>query len=183
MFLKLIAMIVLGLLSAVLSLYKKNYYVRVIDDILGKEEDENAGIRIGRGFVYGFLFPILFYLVLIGLIALAIFLVIAGIIAAIIFVLVWISEKKIPHERIGLVIGTLLEKIGLREPAPPIETSPGSESVGNQSDILPPPAPIPPTHGTSSDTPKDKPDESSEKSEYTSPPDAGINVTRKHSLD
>jgi hypothetical protein len=183
MLLKLIAMIVLGFLSAALSLYKKNYYVRVIDDILGKEEDENSGIRIGRGFIYGFLFPIFFFLALVGLIALAIFLVIAGVIAAIIFVLVWITEKIIPSERLGLIVGSLFDKIGLSAPAPIAEATPGSDSVGNSSDALPPPAPVAPTPGTSPDTPTDKPDETSEKSGYEPSPDAGINVTRKHGLD
>lgn len=112
--LKLIGMIVLGLLSAALSYYKKNYYVRAFDDILGREEDDKAEVRIGRGFLYGFFFPVYFVLVLTALVALISFLIIAGIIAAVIFVIVWVTEKILPHEWFGNLVGGLFKSIGLK---------------------------------------------------------------------
>lgn len=129
MLLKLIGMIVLGLISAALSYYNKNYYVRVFNDILGREEDEGAAARAGRGFFYGFLLPIYFVLLLLGLAALIAFLVAAGIIAAIIFVLVWITEKILPNDWVGGVCIQLFEKVGLRGPVvPPAPVSEGTET-------------------------------------------------------
>ena len=81
MILKLIAMIVLGVLSAALTYYNKNYYVRVFDDILGREDEKSTAAKLGRSFVYGFLFPIYFVLLVAGLVALIAFLIVAGIIA------------------------------------------------------------------------------------------------------
>jgi hypothetical protein len=114
MILKLIGMIALGILSGALSYYNKNFYVRVFDDILGREQEENTAARVGRGFFYGFLFPIYFILLLTGLVFLVAFLIVAGIIAAIVFVLVWITEKVLPNELAGNLLIGLLEKIGLR---------------------------------------------------------------------
>ena len=110
----LIGMICFGILSALMSYYKKNYYVRVFNDILGKEEDENTAAKVGRGFWYGFWFLIYFSLLVTGLISLVAFLIVAGIIAAIVFVLVWISEKILPNELAGNILVGLLQKIGLR---------------------------------------------------------------------
>lgn len=59
MIIKLIGMIALGLVSAALSYYNKNFYVRVFNDILGREEEEDVAARVGRGFFYGFFFPLL----------------------------------------------------------------------------------------------------------------------------
>jgi hypothetical protein len=123
MILKLIGMIVLGLLSAALSFYKKNYYVRAFDDILGREEDEKAETRIGRGFLYGFFFPVYFVLLLTALIALIAFLIVAGIIAAIIFVIVWVTEKILPHEWFGNLVGGLFKSIGLKGPVCDVQAS------------------------------------------------------------
>jgi hypothetical protein len=109
--LKLIAMVFLGLLSAALSYYNKNYYVRVFNDILGLDEDEQTATRIGRGFVYGFLFPIFFCLGVAGLVALVVFLVIAAILAAIAYALVWLTEKVVPNEAIGNAILKLFAKL------------------------------------------------------------------------
>jgi hypothetical protein len=129
MLLKLIGMIVLGLISAALSYYNKNYYVRVFNDILGREEDEGAAARTGRGFFYGFFLPIYFVLLLGGLVALIAFLVAAGIIAAIIFVLVWITEKILPNDWVGGVCVQLFEKVGLRGPVvPPAPAPEGTET-------------------------------------------------------
>jgi hypothetical protein len=114
MILKLIGMIVLGLLSAALSYYKKNYYVRAFDDILGREEDDKAETRIGRGFLYGFFFPVYFVLLLTALIALVAFLIVAGIIAAVIFVIVWVTEKILPHQWFGELVGGLFKSVGLK---------------------------------------------------------------------
>jgi len=117
--LKLLGMIILGIVSAALSYYKKNYYVRIFDDILGKEEDEKTTVRVGRGFLYGFLFPIYFVLLLIGLVSLIVFLIIGGIIGVIVFVMVWITEKLLPHEWFGTIMLDLFKKVGMRvdEPA------------------------------------------------------------------
>ena len=111
----LIAMIILGILSAALSYRKKNYYLRVFDDILGREGDEKLQTRVGRGFIYGFFFPIYFVFLLGGLIALVLFLIVAGIVAAIVFVLVWISEKLLPHDWFGEIMFRLFESIGWKE--------------------------------------------------------------------
>lgn len=123
---KLIGMIVLGLLSAALSYYKKNYYVRAFDDILGREEDEKAETRIGRGFLYGFFFPIYFGLLLVALIALIAFLIAAGIIAAVIFVIVWVTEKILPHDWFGNLVGGLFKSVGLKGPAPETQAGYGT---------------------------------------------------------
>jgi hypothetical protein len=117
----LIVMILLGLLSAALSHYGKNYYVRVFDDILGREEDTKPETRVGRGFIYGFFFVWYFVLVLTGLGILIAFLVIAGIIAAIVFVLVWISEKILPQDWFGGLCLRLFDKIGLKGNSPRAE--------------------------------------------------------------
>ncbi|MEJ2718279.1 MAG: hypothetical protein P8182_14270, partial [Deltaproteobacteria bacterium] len=121
MILKLIAMIILGVLSAALTYYNKNYYVRVFDDILGREEERSTAAKLGRSFVYGFLFPIYFVLLIAGLIALIAFLIVAGIIAGIIFVLVWVTEKISPHEPLGDAVGWFLRKIGVTGAERPIE--------------------------------------------------------------
>lgn len=116
MILKLIAMIILGVLSALLSYYNKNYYVRVFNDILGREEDEKVSTRVGRGFFYGFFFPIYFGLLFAGLILLVMFLIAAGIIAAVVFVLVWVTEKILPSESLGEMLHDLFKKLGLSGP-------------------------------------------------------------------
>ncbi len=190
MFLKLIAMIVLGMLSAALSYYGKNYYVSIFDDILGKEEDDNDKVRVGRGFIYGFLFPIFFVALLIGAVALAIFLIIAGVVAAIVFVLVWISEK-LPHERFGLVIDGLFARIGLavppraaepaRFPATPEPTSArqkAEEGFGTSASA-PSSTTAPQTGQISGSTTAKETGEPRE----AAPSEGGINVTRHHSLD
>jgi hypothetical protein len=110
----LIAMIILGILGAALSHRKANYYLRVVDDILGREEDEKRETRLGRGFIYGFLFPIYFVLLLSGIVFLVAFLIVAGIVAAIIFVMVWVSEKILPYDWFGDIMVRLFEKIGLK---------------------------------------------------------------------
>jgi hypothetical protein len=123
----LLIMILLGILSGALSFYRKNYYVGVFNDILGRDEDENSGTRVGRGFLYGFFFPIYFNLLLAGIIALVAFLIVAGIIAAIVFVFVWVTEKLLPHDWFGGILISLFDKLGLKgaaaAPAPASETS------------------------------------------------------------
>ncbi|MGD9817676.1 MAG: hypothetical protein AB7V04_03150 [Desulfomonilaceae bacterium] len=130
---KLIGMIILGLVSAGLSYYKKNYFVNLFNDILGKDEDEDAATRVGRGFIYGFLFPVYLMLLLAGLGVLISFLIGAGIVAGIVFVLVWGTEKLLPQKWLGGFIIPLFNKIGMRgaksEPTP---------SCTVQSDIYPP---------------------------------------------
>jgi hypothetical protein len=118
MILKLIGMLVLGLVSAALSYYDKNFYVRVFNDILGREEEEDVTAKVGRGFFYGFFFPIYFVLLLSGLMALISFLIVAGIIAAIVFVIVWVTEKILPNQWIGKLCLDLFSKIGLSGPTP-----------------------------------------------------------------
>lgn len=118
--LMLIGMIVLGIASALLSYYKKNYYVRVFNDILGREEDDEVAARVGRGFWYGFWFPIYFSLLITGLIALIAFLIVAGIIAAIVFILVWITEKILPGSAIGNFLIGLFQKIGFSGAPEPV---------------------------------------------------------------
>jgi hypothetical protein len=111
---KLILMIVLGLLSAALTYFNKNYYVRIFDDIVGREEDDRMTVKLGRSFVYGFLFPIYFVLLLWGAVALVAFLVVGGIVAGIAFVLVWATEKIVPHEWLGGIIESLFGRFGTR---------------------------------------------------------------------
>ncbi len=119
----LIVMILLGLLSAALSHYGKNYYVRVFDDILGREPDMKPETRVGRGFIYGFFFIWYFALVVCGLIALIAFLIVAGIVAAIVFIIVWITEKILPQDWFGGLCIRLFEKIGLKGNLPPAEVT------------------------------------------------------------
>ncbi len=121
--LKPIGIILLGFLSALLSYYGKNYYVKIINDIWGKEEYEKAAPRVGRGFIYGLLFPIYFMLVGLGLISLIAFVIIAGIIAAIIFVFVWVTETILPHELIGNLVIYVFDKLDIRGPAAPVAPS------------------------------------------------------------
>jgi len=113
MILKIIGMIVLGLISAVLSYYNKNFYVRVFNDILGREEDEDVATRVGRGFYYGFFFPIYFVLVLAGLVVLVAFVIAIGIVAGIVFVIVWVTEKILPHEGLGRPLMNLFAGVGI----------------------------------------------------------------------
>jgi type IV secretory pathway VirB3-like protein len=160
MILKLIGMIVLGILSGVLSYYNKNYYVRLFDDILGRDQEENTARRVGRGFFYGFLFPIYFVLILTGLIFLIAFLIVAGIIAAIVFVLVWVTEKILPNESTGNILLGLYEKVGLSGPA-----------RSRQPMEAPAYAPAPP--GNTSPTPPPSPSENKPGEESGSQPDKG----------
>ncbi|MBM4327087.1 MAG: hypothetical protein FJ118_07970 [Deltaproteobacteria bacterium] len=177
MLLYLIAMLVLGLLSAALSYQGRNYYVRLFDDILGREEEETMAAKVGRGFVYGFLFPIYFGLILIGLISLIIFLLVAGVVAAIVFALVWATEKLVPKERLGEIVCGLFDKMGLTRysPAPELVRpglSPGMSPAHPSESALPPetkPAGEPP-----------RPAESDDQGPF---PGGGINRTRRHSLD
>ncbi|MGC8908475.1 MAG: hypothetical protein ACP5M0_13680 [Desulfomonilaceae bacterium] len=113
MILKLVGMIVLGLISAVLSYYNKNFYVRIFNDILGREEDEDVATRVGRGFYYGFFFPIYFVLVLAGLVTLVAFVIVIGIVAGIVFVIVWVTEKILPHEGLGKPLMNLFAAVGI----------------------------------------------------------------------
>ena len=74
------------------------------------------------------------------------FLIAAGIIAAIVFVLVWISEKLLPHEWFGGIMLGLFEKIGLKGAAVPVEETNAvipvpSEPVATEQPPPPPPAP------------------------------------------
>jgi len=152
MILKLIVMIVLGILSAALSYYNKNYYVRVFNDILGREEDEEPAARVGRGFYYGFLFPIYFALVVVGLVWLIAFLIVAGIIAAIVFLLVWVTEKLLPQESLGAGIITIFSKLGLSPaPARPVQTE------------VPPAEPPTPAEEPPGPTPSEQPGEDTPK--------------------
>jgi len=157
----LIGMIVVGLLSAALTCYRKNYYLRVFDDILGKEETEAATVKLGRSLVYGFLFPIYFVLVLAGLICLIAFLIAAGIIAGIIFVLVWITEKIIPNESLGRLVEAIFTKVGLTAAARPLEQElplaapepapPAAASEGEAPSTSEPPPPTEPKAGPEAD--------------------------------
>lgn len=149
-------MIILGILSALLSFYRKNYYVRVFNDILGKEEDENVAVKVGRGFWYGFWFLLYFSFLLTGLIALIAFLIVAGIIAACVFILVWISEKILPNEAAGNLLLGLFRKLGcsgaptpaesIAEPEKPAETFTTPHQV---SPPVAPPAPAKPAEEAS----------------------------------
>jgi predicted lipid-binding transport protein (Tim44 family) len=166
--LKLIGMIVLGIISATLSYYNKNYYVGVFNDILGREEDESVVTRVGRGFLYGFLFPIYLFLIIVGLIALLLFLIVAGIIAAVVFVMVWVTENILPHDWFGDLFLKAYSKIGLGKPAPSA-AAPQSEPDAAAPSSSAPASPDAPASGA--EEPKDKPEE------------PGINVTRTHKLD
>jgi hypothetical protein len=134
---KLVGMIILGVLSAALSYYNKNYFVRVIDDILGREEEENLEAKLGRGFIYGFLFPVYFVLALAGLIALVAFLVVAGILAGIGFLLVWLTEKIIPKEAVGAIVKNVFDQIGIKGPKPPFQpaVAPAAPAPGPDAPI------------------------------------------------
>ena len=133
MFWKLIGMIILGIISGGLSYYRKNFFVNIFDDILGREEDEDVVIRVGRGFFYGFFFPFYFLLLLAGLAALVSFIISAGIVATIVFILVWLTEKVLPRKWIGTTCISIFRKVGLKGP----ETSKQPECTV-QSDIYPP---------------------------------------------
>ncbi len=141
----LIAMIILGILGAALSHYRANYYLSVIDDILGREEDEKLETRLGRGFIYGFFFPIYFILLLSGVLVLVAFLIIVGIIAAIVFVMVWVSEKILPHDWFGDIMARLFEKAGLKGAVAPVEDPrtviPVPSAPAPTQEPAPPPAP------------------------------------------
>ena len=174
MILELIAMIVLGFLSAALTAYNKNYYVRVFDDILGRDEEGRPSERLGRAFVYGFLFPIYFILVVSLLIALVVFLIIAGIIAAIIFVLVWITEKIIPNTWLGNIVEAIFDKIGIRsvETEPADSPAPTAASrLGRTPSAVPPYPPAQPREEESAEDPENP------------FPGGNINRSRRHSLD
>jgi F0F1-type ATP synthase assembly protein I len=178
MILKLIGMLILGMLSAVLSYYRKNYYVRVFDDILGKDEEERMPPRLGRGFVYGFFFPVYFSLAIAGLVALISFLIVAGIIAGIVFVIVWATEKIIPNEAIGNIVFKIFSQIGLK-------------AASNAASAVPPSA-VPPPLSTSPGAPSSQEPgadagvsapQGESQSGNGSADQKGINVTRHHSLD
>ena len=100
---------------------------------------------MGRGFIYGFLFPIYFILLLWGVVALVAFLIVAGIIAAIVFVMVWVSEKLLPHEWFGeSCFGSL--KRWVKGAVVPVEQTKTvipvpSEPVATEQPSPPPPAP------------------------------------------
>ncbi|MGC8603138.1 MAG: hypothetical protein ACP5VS_05550 [Desulfomonilaceae bacterium] len=130
---KLIGMIILGLVSGVLSYYRKNFFVNIFDDILGREETTDNVIKVGRGFFYGFFFPFYFLLLLAGLAALISFIISAGIIAAIVFILVWVTEKILPQKWVGEICLSLFKKIGLKG-----SESPDDPCCTIQSDIYPP---------------------------------------------
>ncbi len=129
MILKLIGMIVLGLISAVLSYYNKNFYVRVFNDILGREEDEDVATRVGRGFYYGFFFPIYFVLVLAGLVALVAFVIVIGVVAGIVFVIVWVTEKILPHEGLGKPLMNIFAAVGIAKKEEVAQTGPSYGST------------------------------------------------------
>jgi hypothetical protein len=180
-------MIVLGVLSAALTYYNKNYYVRVFDDILGRDEEKSTAAKLGRSFVYGFLFPIYFVLLVAGLIALIAFLIVAGIIAGVAFVLVWVTEKIIPHEPVGDATHWFLSKIGITGRRPPTEPvrapdvsyqppPPAREPVKpSGAPVTPPPTPSPETGAGAA--------EKVENDQENPFPGGNINRTRKHSLD
>jgi hypothetical protein len=139
---KILGMIALGIFSAILSYYNKNYYVRVFNDILGRDEDDDKITRIGRGFYYGFFFPIYFMLLLCGLAALIAFLITAGIIAAIVFVMVWITEKLLPANWIGDIMLRFFQQVGMKgaDPQPQWPTTtpvavPDSSASSDASEV------------------------------------------------
>jgi hypothetical protein len=179
MILKLIFMIILGILSGLLSFYRKNYYVRTFDDILGREEDVKTTVRVGRGFVYGFFFPIYFVLALSGLAALIVFLVWAGVIAAIAFLVVWLTEKLIPVEWFGNLLHAVFSRIGLV----------GAPEAPTPHSYQPPPPPQPSTDSAppSPSSPQDSAAEGGSQdsdAQGDNPfPGEGINRTRVHKLD
>ncbi len=141
--LKLVGMIILGVLSAALSYYNRNYFVRVFDDILGREEEENTETKLGRGFIYGFLFPVYFVLLLAGLIALLTFLVAAGILAGIAFVLIWVTEKILPKDAVGALVKSVFDKIGLKGPKQPFaEASAPAATPGTGTGAPTPASPV-----------------------------------------
>jgi hypothetical protein len=135
---KILGMIALGIVSSILSYYNKNYYVRVFNDILGRDEDEDKVTRVGRGFYYGFFFPIYFVLLLCGLAALIAFLITAGIIAAIVFVIVWVTEKLLPANWIGELMIRFFQQVGMKgaDPQPqwPITTPASAPESSASSD-------------------------------------------------
>ncbi len=179
MILKLIFMILLGLLGAALSLYKKNYFVRIFDDILGREEDESLDTEVGRGFIYWFLLPIYFFFLVIGLIVLVIFLIIAAILAAIVFIMVWITEKILPQSSIGGVVLSAFSKVGLSRADRREEPVVASRAP---SPVTPPPVatpPPPPVAGPGADPASAAPEDEGENPFGGE----GINRTRTHSLD
>lgn len=174
MIIKLIGMIILGVLGAALSYYRKNVYVDVFDDILGKDEPDQETVRVGRGFIYGFFFPIYFALVITCLIALVMFLIVAAILAAIGFVIVWITEKIIPSEWVGNLMVKVFSTVGMSAPTAVDEVSTFGAATGTPES----PGQTPPSEPPSGDT------DNKESSDIEKPnPDAGINVTRKHTLD
>lgn len=169
-FVQLIAMIVLGVLSAALSHYRKNYYLRVFDDIIGREEDDRATVKLGRAFIYGFLFPVYFSLALLALIALVVFLVVGGIIAGIIFALVWITERILPHSWFGELMLVVFQKLGFG----------GTPQQAASADVSPASVPPPAVEvGVPGDEPRQEPKDDS----ANAFPGGGINRTRVHKLD
>jgi hypothetical protein len=122
----LIGMVILGLLSALLSYYNKNFYVKVFNDIWGRDEEENVAAKVGRGFFYGFFLPIYFCLIFWGLIVILIFLIVAGIAAAIVFIVVWITDNILPLALAGDILINIFEKFGLRRhvAVPPVPPTP-----------------------------------------------------------
>lgn len=182
MILGLIFMILLGLLGAALTLYKRNYFVRVFDDILGREEEERLATEVGRGFFYWFLLPFYFILLVIGLLALIAFLIIAAILAAIVFIMVWVTEKILPQSWIGGVVLSIFSKFGMsgadRAAEPVAETRAPSPVTPPPAE---PPAPAPPSPAPASDAPAAP---AAPADEGENPFGAeGINRTRRHSLD
>ncbi|MBI5571977.1 MAG: hypothetical protein HY914_18690 [Desulfomonile tiedjei] len=147
---KLLCFVLLGLLSAALSYYGKNYYVRIFDDIIGREEDPKVESRIGRGFYYGFFFPVYFSLLLSGLVALVAFLIVAGVIAAIVFVIGWVIEKILPHEWAGNIVRSLFDSVGIKGPRSAAPPAPATETA----------SPLPgPTGAAPSSSPSSTPEE------------------------
>jgi len=166
-------MIILGILSAALSHYRRNYYLRVFDDIIGREEDDRPTVKLGRAFIYGFFFPVYLALALLGVIALVAFLVVAGIIAAIIFVFVWVTEKLLPHDWFGEVVLSLLQKLGFSGARQAVTTAAAPPEPVEHS--FAPAAPSAPPAAPTKDEPKD---------DSPNPfPGGGINRTRVHTLD
>ncbi len=171
MILKLIVMIVLGLISAALTYYNRNYFVSVFDDIIGREEEDSSAVKMGRSFVYGFLFPLYFVLFVLGAVALVVCLIVGAIVAGIVFVLVWITERLIPHEGLGKLVQGLFTLLKLPGYSPTAESARLQEEVSAPATDSPQPPPIPePVRPPSDDT--------------ESPfPGGGINRTRVHTLD
>jgi hypothetical protein len=167
----LIFMIVLGLISAALSFYNKNYFVRVFDDVIGREEEDTVAVKLGRGFVYGFLFPVYLALLVWGAVILLVCLIVGAIVAGIVFVLVWITEKIIPREALGNLVQGLFTRIGV--PGFP----PAGEGDRVPQEVFPPKA-----QGPQPAAPAEPASPASDEPE--SPfPGGGINRTRVHTLD